>query len=220
MQASLSCIQVLFSLALLLQSTIGYLLSARSPSFQKLYNQCRSTPLSAVSTSGMWNSGLSFGKGTFRFYKSFKDWMAPFPQEDRNAYPELFNLPLGVYEVSLRRPLGIIFEEIELGRGVYVKELVEGGNADLQGQIQEEDILIGVTAVKVVGAKWERRLIPAKDLSFDVVVGAIGSNEEKWGCTDTVLMFARTSVKDYDPAKVDSFIQFFNPPGDSPWRVG
>lgn len=204
------------------QST-GYLIPSRTVAINKCIGRCRnpqSTQLFTVSTSGMWNAGLSFGKGTFRFYKSFKDWMSPFPQEDRNAYPELFNLPQGVYEVSLRRPLGIIFEEIELGRGVYVKDLIEGGNADMGGQIQKDDILIGVTAVKVIGAKWERRLIPAKDLNFDTVVGAIGSNEERWGCVDTVLMFARTRAEGYDPEKVESFLQFFNPPGDSPWRTG
>merc|ERR1712038_1750247 len=129
-----------------------------------------STPTSlhaTFNTRGMWNNGLNFGKGTFKFYRSFDSWMSPFPDEDREAYPEVFTLPKGVYEVSMTKPLGIIFEEIEVGKGVYVKDLVEGGTAERMGRIQEFDVLVGITAIKVVGAKWERRLIPAKDLSFD-----------------------------------------------------
>lgn len=93
--------------------------------------------------------------------------MAPFPDEDREQYPEMFKLPDGVYEVALERPLGIAFEEREPGRGVVVDYLVEGGNAEASGVIQPGDILIATTAVKVIGAKWEVRLIPAIDLNFD-----------------------------------------------------
>lgn len=178
-----------------------------------------STSLAATfNTRGMWNNGLSFGKGQFKFYKSFDSWMSPFPEEDRESYPEVFQLPKGVYEVSMTKPLGIIFEEVAVGQGVYVKDLVENGNAERMGQIQEFDVLIGVTAIKVVGAKWERRLIPAKDLSFDIVVGAIQSNEEKWGCDDVVLQFMRPTEVD-DMERVNDHLAFFNPPGDSAWRT-
>eukprot|EP00567_Pseudictyota_dubia_P011517 CAMPEP_0197446080 /NCGR_PEP_ID=MMETSP1175-20131217/11125_1 /TAXON_ID=1003142 /ORGANISM="Triceratium dubium, Strain CCMP147" /LENGTH=231 /DNA_ID=CAMNT_0042977143 /DNA_START=70 /DNA_END=762 /DNA_ORIENTATION=+ len=171
--------------------------------------------LDAVSTSGMWNAGLSFGKGPFRFYEGFDQWMSPFADEDKEAYPELFELPDGVYEVSMKKPLGIVFEEVDAGRGVYVTDLVEGGNAEVQGTVQKGDVLIGVTAVKVIGAKWERRLIPAKDLDFDTVVGAIGSNEDRWGCQNVILQFARPG--EFDEERVASHLDFFNPPGDSPW---
>lgn len=98
-------------------------------------------------------------------------------------------------------------------------DLVEGGNAQqMGGTIQKGDVLVGVTAVKVVGAKWERRLIPAKDLSFDTVVGAIGSNDEKWGCDDVVLWFMRPEEVE-DVQMVEDFLAFFNPPGDSAWRT-
>lgn len=91
----------------------------------------------------MWNRGLNFGKGDFKFYRSFEDMMSVFPAEDRAAYPEVFNLPKGVYEVSLPKPLGIVFEEIDIGRGLYVQDLVEGGNAAASGKIQKGDILVG-----------------------------------------------------------------------------
>ena len=142
--------------------------------------------------------------------------MSPFSEEDKQDFPELFRLPKGVFEVSMLSPLGIVFEEIEVGKGVYVQELVEGGNAERMGVIQPDDILVGVTAIKVVGAKWERRLIPAKDLSFDTVVGAISSNTPQWGCEDVVLQFMRPGEVDEEELK--DHLDFFNPPGDSPWR--
>lgn len=176
------------------------------------------TALNQLKVSGMWTNGNSFGKGQFKFYKSQSSWMSPFPDEDRALYPELFSLPKGVYEVSMLKPLGIVFEEVEIGRGVFVLDLVEGGNADRMGAIQIDDILIGVTAIKVVGAKWERRMIPAKDLSFDTIVDAIGSNSPQWGCDDVVLQFMRPSEVE-DMKKVDEHLAFYNPPGDSSWRT-
>ena len=68
--------------------------------------------------------------------------MEPFPDEDRQQYPEMFRLPKGVYEVPLAKPCGIVFEEIEAGRGVYVSDLVDGGNAERQGMIQKGDVLV------------------------------------------------------------------------------
>jgi len=170
----------------------------------------------SLTVPGMWGSGLNFGKGDFKFYRSFDSFMRPFTDEDKVAFPEVFNLPKGVYEVSMTKPLGIIFEEIEAGEGVFVQDLVEGGLADVQGKIQPGDVLIGVTAVKVVGAKWERRLIPARKFDFDTTVGAIGSNEPKWSCNDVVLMFERPS--ECDRSEVDSFMDFFEPPFDNPWK--
>lgn len=174
------------------------------------------TSCNSFTVPGMWSGGLAFGKGEFSFYKSFDSFMKPFTDEDREAFPEIFNLPKGVYEVSLTKPLGIIFEEIEAGEGVFVQDLVEGGLAERQGKIQVGDVLVGVTAVKVVGAKWERRLIPARKFDFDTTVGAIGSNEPKWGCGDVVLMFERPSES--DSAAVDKFFEFFEPPFDNPWK--
>lgn len=116
----------------------------------------------------------------------------------------------------MTKPLGIIFEEIEAGKGVFVQELVEGGLAERQGRVQPGDVLVGVTAVKIVGAKWERRLIPARTFDFDTVVGAIGSNEAKWGCNDVILMFERPG--EADSAAVDTFLEFFEPPFDNPWK--
>jgi len=174
------------------------------------------TICNAFSTAGMWNAGLSYGKGQFRFYEGFEKWMSPFPKEDREAFPEVFNIPKGAYEIILTKPLGIIFEEIDIGKGVYVQDLVEGGNADIQGIVKPGDVLVGITAVKIVGAKWERRLIPCRTFDFDTMVGAVGSNDPKWGCSDVILMFERPD--EADSAEVDRFMEFFEPPSDSPWK--
>jgi hypothetical protein len=161
-------------------------------------------------------STIAFFKsiGDFAFYKNFDSFMKPFTQEDREEFPEIFNLPKGVYEVSLTKPLGIVFEEIEAGKGIFVQELVEGGLAERQGKIQPGDVLVAITAVKIVGAKWERRLIPARKFDFDTVVGAISSNEPKWGCADVVLLFERPGES--DQKAVDTFLEFFEPPFDNP----
>lgn len=171
------------------------------------------TSCQALSVPGMWGSGLNFGKGDFAFYRSFEAFMRPFTQEDREAFPEVFNIPKGVYEVSLTRPLGIVFEEIDAGKGVYVQDLVEDGLAARQGKIQVGDILVGVTAVKIVGAKWERRMIPARRFDFDTTVAAIGSNEPKWGCNDVVLMFERPGEANQEA--LDEFFAFLEPPFDN-----
>jgi hypothetical protein len=124
---------------------------------------------SAINTSFMWNGGNSYGKGQFKFYSDFDSWMSVFPEEDRKAYPEVFNLPKGVYEVKLNAPLGIVFEEIDFGKGLYVQDLVQGGNAAIEGSVKPDDILIGLTAVKVVGAKYERRLLPTFLFDFETM---------------------------------------------------
>ena len=61
------------------------------------------TSCQALTVPGMWGSGLNFGKGDFAFYKSFDQFLKPFAEEDREAFPEVFNLPKGVYEVSLTK---------------------------------------------------------------------------------------------------------------------
>lgn len=179
--------------------------------------------LSALATSGLWNNGLSYGKGPFRFYYDFESWIEPFPLEDRQAYPELFNLPDGVYEISLPKPLGIVFEDRDGDNdngknGVVVTDLVEGGAAERQGLVGVGDVLLGVTAVKVIGAKWERRLIPATAFDFDTTVNAIMSNEPKWGCDDVVMMLYRPSKVD-DMGRVKEFLEFFEPPTNSMWKL-
>ncbi len=172
----------------------------------------------AVSMSGVWNSGLEYGKGLFTRYTGFDKWMEPFPAEDREMYPEMFVIPDGVYEVAVPKPLGIAFEEVANGCGAFVTELVEGGNAEASRKIKPGDKLIAVTAIKVIGAKWERRLIPVGPLDFDTILDAIGSNEPRWGCKDVIMQFERPG--EADAKRVKEHLEFFEPPADSPWLRG
>lgn len=177
---------------------------------------CTRLTASKISTSFMWNAGLNYGKGNFKFYSDFDEWMSVFPEEDKAQYPEIFTLPKGLYEVKLTKPLGIIFEEIDFGRGLYVQDLVEGGNADASGKVQVGDRLVGITAVKVVGAKYERRMIPCRGFAFDTMVGAIESNSPRYACEDVVLFLERPD--EADSVRVDEFLEFFEPPFDNPWK--
>ena len=68
---------------------------------------------------------------------------------------------------------------------------VGGGNAAASGAVQAEDLLVGVSAVRFVGAKFERNMYDATKMDFDTVVDAIGSNEEKWNCNEVFLQFKR-----------------------------
>jgi hypothetical protein len=142
--------------------------------------------------------------------------MAPFPDKDREGLPEVFNLPKGVYEVKLEKPLGIVFEEIDAGRGLFVKDLVEQGSAEKSKMVEIGDVLVGITATKIVGAKHERRLIPCRGFDFDTMAGAVSSNDPKFGCSNVILMLERPG--EADSSKVDSFLQFFEPPFDNPWK--
>lgn len=101
-------------------------------------------------------------------------------------------LPEGVYEISLQKPLGIGFEENDFPqRGVKVNMLVGGGNAEKSRAVQVGDQLVGVTGVRLVGAKHERQMFDCSKWDFDTVVDAIGSNEDRFGCADVVLQFQR-----------------------------
>ena len=103
-------------------------------------------------------------------------------------------LPEGTFEVCLKKPCGIVFEEIGTPsdpKGVKVIDLVEGGNAEASGAVAVDDVLVGLSAVRFSGAKFERNMFPATKMDFDTVVEGIGSNKEEWKCKDVFLQFSR-----------------------------
>ena len=109
--------------------------------------------------------------------------------------------------IKLDRPLGIVFEEIEPGKpaGVRVKEITDGGNADLDGRVFVGDELVAVSAVLLkkeegrltVGGSgftnWERQMLPALAMDFDTVMDAIGSNTGRYGYRNVAIEVRRTS---------------------------
>ena len=72
--------------------------------------------------------------------------------EDGDACPvyELAQLE-EVFHVSLGKPLGLVFEEVEPGqrKGVRVAELSEKGAADRSGAVQPGDVLVALGATAV-----------------------------------------------------------------------
>lgn len=122
--------------AILLQVAMGLLVS--SPS---------SSPSSRL-------RGLHHGRGRVvirmefgdRYYVSH-DAPAPYGPASGDA-----TLPKGVFECSLKRPLGIQFEEQD-ARGVQVLSLISGGNAERSKKIQAGDSLVGVTAVRAARSR-------------------------------------------------------------------
>ena len=122
-------------------------------------------------------------------------------------------LPANVFEVSIERPLGIGFEEdgpIVSKSGVSVNAIVDGSNSAkgttvlknvdgrnqaAPGKVEIGDKLIGVTAIRYVGSKWERELFNCRKWSFDTVVEAIGSNEAKFISDYVILQFERPADK-------------------------
>jgi len=109
-----------------------------------------------------------------------------------NTEPDLF-------EVSLARPLGIVFEELGTAaapRGVQVVEIQPDSNAARLGAVAVGDVLVGVSAVRYVGGEYlgkarpERDMFPAEAMDFDTVVDAISSNEPP-DCDDVILWLRR-----------------------------
>mmetsp|Transcript_5902 Transcript_5902/g.17674 ORF Transcript_5902/g.17674 Transcript_5902/m.17674 type:complete len:216 (+) Transcript_5902:89-736(+) len=170
---------------------------------------------------------MEFGKGFGSYYSGWIDFVKEYPQEDRNAYPALFELPKDCYEVKLDKPLGIAFEEGSDG-GVVVQYLVEGGNAEQSGVISAGDALLATTACMGRDGTFERKVIPSRFLDFDTIMGAIGSNEPKFSKTrtnDVILQFARPGAPmenegdPYDGGSrgVKAFLKSLEFPKDSPW---
>lgn len=220
---------------LILLSAPALALGVRSPLVQRLQGghtplvghramqHGQSTPLIARASSPVMQHSKGwdgFGKGPFKYYSDFNSFMNAFEdEEDRAAYPEMFALPPGVYEVETPRPLGIAFEEIVGGqpKGIKVDYLVDDGNAAQAGKIQPGDILLATTACKEIGPRYERKLLPCIDMDFDIIMGAIGSNEARYRCNGVCMMFMRPA--EADEPKVREWLKFFDIPSDHVFRT-
>ena len=177
---------------------------------------------------------MQFGKGIGSYYSGWEDFCNDYPEADRKAYPALFSLPEGCYEIKLTKPLGIAFEEGEsqpippFHGGVVVDYLVEGGNADKDGAIKPGDVLLATTACMGRDGTFERKVIPSRYLDFDTIMGAIGSNGPKFNKerkNDVILQFARPGAKyentgdPYDGGQrgITDYLKSLEFPSDSPW---
>eukprot|EP00966_Prymnesium_polylepis_P144476 3336427-Prymnesium_polylepis.1 len=69
-------------------------------------------------------------------------------------------------------------------------------NAAAPGKVEAGDKLVGVTAIKFNGAKWERQLFNCAKWDFETVVEAIGSNEAKFVSDFVILRFERPAASE------------------------
>jgi len=170
---------------------------------------------------------MEFGKGFGSYYSGWEDWVKEYPAEDREAYPALFALPDGCYEIVLEKPLGIAFIEGDKG-GVEVDYLVDGGSAERSGLIKPGDVLLATTACMGRDGTFERKVIPSRYLDFDTIMAAIGSNAPKFHKkrkNDVILQFARPDAPyendgdPYDGGKrgITDYLDSLKFPSDSPW---
>ena len=110
--------------------------------------------------------------------------------------------------VTIKKPLGLVLEENPDGM-VIVAEVVPGGNADKAGaNVKERDIIVGTSAVVLKKdeasgryekegygdtpyTNWETIYFDCVGQSFDTVMAAIGSNNERWGYNTVTLTLRR-----------------------------
>lgn len=118
-----------------------------------------------------------------------------FPYLDENT-GNWNKLPDDVYEVSIKAPMGVVFEENKpgLSAGLYVAEIVEDMNAAKSGELFVGDKLIACTAIKVMGAKWERFLVDTTKLDFETCMSALQSNKAQFGAKDIIMHVKREPV--------------------------
>mmetsp|Transcript_24148 Transcript_24148/g.38905 ORF Transcript_24148/g.38905 Transcript_24148/m.38905 type:complete len:220 (+) Transcript_24148:47-706(+) len=111
--------------------------------------------------------------------------------------------------VTLRTPLGIVFEEVQPGepKGLIVANLVAGGNAERDGKIQVGDKLVSTSAVVLDSSNqpiislgsssatnsWKRQMIACGNMDFTTIMQAIQSNSGRYGYRDVRLVVRRTN---------------------------
>jgi hypothetical protein len=110
--------------------------------------------------------------------------------------------------VTIKKPLGLVLEEAPDG-GVVVAEIVPGGNADMSGaDVQVGDIVARTSAVVLKKDKegeferegygqrpytnWQTIEFDCAGQSYDTVLAAIGSNNERWGIRTVTLTLRRS----------------------------
>ena len=92
----------------------------------------------------------------------------------------------GRYEVTLKKPLGLVLEENVKGEGIYCVEVVPNGAADLDGQVRQGDQLIATSGyIYTTEQKYQDNIVrggerlvrlATRGERFDTVMAAIRSH--------------------------------------------
>ncbi|KAK9817816.1 hypothetical protein WJX72_002663 [[Myrmecia] bisecta] len=126
---------------------------------------------------------------------------------DAGSQPGLEGAQSKVYEVTLRKPLGMVLAEDRVGGATIVEELVPGGNADKSGVVAAGDVVKRCSAYVLKAGKesefqskghgarpydnWERIMFDCTGQDFKTVMSAISSNNERWGIFNVTLELLR-----------------------------
>eukprot|EP00197_Chlamydomonas_leiostraca_P008785 CAMPEP_0202865750 /NCGR_PEP_ID=MMETSP1391-20130828/6334_1 /ASSEMBLY_ACC=CAM_ASM_000867 /TAXON_ID=1034604 /ORGANISM="Chlamydomonas leiostraca, Strain SAG 11-49" /LENGTH=166 /DNA_ID=CAMNT_0049545627 /DNA_START=147 /DNA_END=647 /DNA_ORIENTATION=+ len=116
--------------------------------------------------------------------------------------------PAGVeYQLTLKKPVGLVFAQKPSGGPVYVEEVTPGGIADKTGKVQVGDVLSKCSAVVLKSGKegeyeregygqtlytnWDKVMFDCEGQEFNTVMSALKSNNARWGIMDVTLVFRR-----------------------------
>ncbi|KAG2423727.1 hypothetical protein HXX76_015116 [Chlamydomonas incerta] len=110
-------------------------------------------------------------------------------------------------KVTIRKPLGLVFEQARDGGPIFVAEVTAGGNADKTGAVAVGDILSRCSAVVLKAGKegryenegygerpydnWEVIDYDCEGKEFKTVMTALRSNNERWGKMDVTLQLRK-----------------------------
>ncbi|GAX77895.1 hypothetical protein CEUSTIGMA_g5337.t1 [Chlamydomonas eustigma] len=112
-------------------------------------------------------------------------------------------------KITLRMPIGVVFEQKAPGEPVIVGEVMPGGAAEKSGRVTQGDILTACSAVILKAGKegqfenegygqrpydnWERVTFDCRGQEFKTVMSALKSNNPRWGFNDVILEFEKPS---------------------------
>ncbi|MEW5302274.1 MAG: hypothetical protein WDW36_005075 [Sanguina aurantia] len=120
-------------------------------------------------------------------------------------------LPPGAkVKVVLRQPVGIVFAQKKATGPVIIDELVAGGAAALSGKLAVGDILINCSAVVLKTGmegkyeatgygdtpfnNWDTINFPCEGQDFKSVMGALKSNNPRWGIFNVTMEFKKPEI--------------------------
>ncbi|KAG2491231.1 hypothetical protein HYH03_010439 [Edaphochlamys debaryana] len=115
--------------------------------------------------------------------------------------------PAGLVRVTLRKPIGVVFEQSPSGGPVFVAEVTEGGAAAKSGRVVVGDVLSRCSAVVLKAGKekqyenegygqrpydnWEVIDFDCEGQDFKTCMSALRSNNERWGIRDITLVLRK-----------------------------
>lgn len=116
-----------------------------------------------------------------------------------------------IHEVVIKKPLGITLAENASLNHVFIEEINPNGNAAATGQVQVGDIIAATSAIVLKSNadsdnygkeghgqrlydNWETIMFECEGQSFDTVMAAVGSNNERWGINKITLRLLRPSI--------------------------